>query len=159
MIALLAFLNFNRKDFRTQLETVNTKLIKIDGFQCNLLDNGVAQFTNDSALIYIKPIPNFYSADHTPMICWKGSGYQLQNQQKMQVGSHEVYFAELVLENSKPLYTAWWYSNGKHITINQLDWRWRLIKGEENFSLVNVTCEKENILTNKFLELIGNLSK
>ncbi len=156
LIGFLAFLNFNRENFRAEPKVSNTKLSYIEGFKCNLLDNGVAQFTNDSALIYIKPIPNFYSADHTPMICWKGSGYQLQNQQKIKVEDHEIYFAELVLENSKPLYTAWWYSNGKHVTINQLDWRWRLMKREEYFSLVNVTCEKEQILHEEIMRIIDN---
>ncbi len=159
LIALLTFFNFNRENFRAQPKTSNPELTRIEGYQCNLLDNGVAQLTNDSALIYIKPIPNFYSADHTPMICWKGSGYQLQNQQKIQIAGYEIYFAELVHENSKPLYSAWWYNNGKHITINQFNWRWRLIKGEDDFSLVNVTCEDKATLNRKIGSTLSEPSK
>jgi len=146
LIGLLAFLNFNRENYRTTTGVANQNLTRIEGFTCNTLENGIVQLTNDSALVYVKAIPNFYSADHTPMVCWKGSGYQIQNQQKIEIIGKEIYFAELTLENSKPLFTAWWYSNGNHITINQLDWRWRLIKGEDDFSLVNVTCETQTAL-------------
>ena len=153
LMGFLGFLNFNRENYRTLPGEINPRSIEIEGYQCNILENGVAQLTSDSALIYIKQIPNFYSADHTPMVCWKGSGYQLQNQQKIEITGKEIYFAELTLENSKPLYTAWWYSNNNHITISQLDWRWRLIKGEDNFSLVNVTCENQSLLTKEIKQL------
>jgi exosortase N len=146
LLLSLALLNLNRENYRSKAGIIQTKSFEMEGYQCNQLENGVSKLTNDSALVYIKPIPNFYSADHTPMICWKGSGYQLHNQQKIKVKGHEVYFAELILENSKSLCTAWWYCNEKHITINQMEWRWQLIKGEDNFSLINVTCNNKTSL-------------
>lgn len=153
LLGLLAILNYNRENYRTVPADIDIAEIKIEGFQCNLLENKVVQLTNDSALVYIKAIPNFYSADHTPLICWKGSGYQLNNQQKTDLDNYKVYTAELAQPNSDTLYTAWWYDNGKHQTISQLDWRWRLIKGEDGFSLVNVTCKDRKKLEQEIKDL------
>ena len=38
----------------------------------------VLKFSNDTSLIYVKPIPHFYSAEHNPLICWNGSGYHFK---------------------------------------------------------------------------------
>jgi len=154
LLGMLFFLNFNREKFRTMPADASITEIRSEGFQCNILENKVVQLTNDSALVYIKAIPNFYSADHTPLICWKGSGYQLKNQQKMQIDEHEIYTAELTHPNGDKLYTAWWYSNGIHQTISQADWRWQMIKGEAGFSLWNVTCETPDRLNMEVLKLM-----
>ncbi|MBC8111227.1 MAG: exosortase N, partial [Verrucomicrobia bacterium] len=47
----------------------------LKGFNKSLVKNNVLKFENENNLIYLKPIPAFYSAEHSPMICWQGSGY------------------------------------------------------------------------------------
>jgi hypothetical protein len=51
-----------------------------------------------------------------------------------------------LIKQESVLYTAWWYSNGKVQTIDQLDWRLRMLKGEDRFSLINVTSDNERDL-------------
>ncbi|TAD81518.1 MAG: exosortase N, partial [Bacteroidetes bacterium] len=46
-----------------------------NGYSRQLLPHGVTQYKNDSTLIYLKSIVGFYSTDHNPSICWRGSGY------------------------------------------------------------------------------------
>lgn len=146
IICLLGYFNYNREQFRSDSNIVNCRLFQKDGFKSKKLENGVTQLTNDSTLVYIKPIPNFYSADHTPMICWKGSGYKLKEQKVLKIEKHNIYYAELHKDTGPPLFTAWWYENTDHKTINQLNWRWELIKGSDDFKLINLTCEDKNIL-------------
>lgn len=61
---------------------------------------------------------------------------------ELQVGSTSIYVGELHLGKEK-LYTAWWLSNGTHHTIDQRDWRWRMLRGERGFNLVNATVARE----------------
>src|SRR5437899_2661838 len=83
----------------------------ISGFAITDMDDGVTKMVNDAILIYVKPIPEFFSGEHTPLICWKGSGYTFKNVGKSEVGGKEIYYGQLVKKN-ETLYTAWWYDNG-----------------------------------------------
>jgi hypothetical protein len=56
------------------------------------------------------------------------------------------YYKGTLVRDGALLHTAWWYSNGRVNTISQLDWRMRMLKGEANFCLVNVTSEDEQTL-------------
>lgn len=116
-----------------------------EGFKGEILANGVAKMENEKALVYIKPPSKFFRSDHNPMFCWKGSGYTFKKEQTKVIAGKEVFFAEL--EKGKDiLYTVWWHENATHQTISQFDWRWRTLKGEEGFNLVNITCAKESDL-------------
>jgi hypothetical protein len=93
----------------------------------------------------VKTIPEFFTGEHTPLMCWKGSGYEFSGVTTMAVAGVRVYKGILVKDDST-LYTAWWYSNGPVKTVSQFDWRMRMLKGESKFCLVNVTARDEQTL-------------
>ncbi len=126
---------------RKQVSTLHSSAT-LSGFQSTNLNDGITKLSNENALVYIKPIPEFFTSEHTPLLCWKGSGYHFESIRTVKIHDQEIYTGHLVNDKST-LYTAWWYSNGKVLTINQLDWRFRMVKGEEGFNLVNVTSDSE----------------
>jgi exosortase N len=117
-------------------------LFAVPGYESVPLNDGITKLFNKETLVYIKPIPEFFSGEHTPLICWRGGGYSFKGIRKSIVNGQEVYIGKLA-RPGEVLFTAWWYSNGKTVTINQMDWRFRMMKGEEPFSLVNVTVSDE----------------
>ncbi len=132
----------------------------LPGFKTEKMKDGITQLSNEQLLIYLKPIPEFFTAEHTPLICWMGSGFHFEGIRKKTIKGHEVYVGELVNEGQS-LYTAWWYSNGDVQTIDQFDWRFRMMKGEEKFSLVNMTANDEATLEeniNRMLQVSRQLN-
>lgn len=124
------------------------------GFRTEYMDDGVTKVSNAEALIYLKPIAEFFSGEHTPLFCWKGSGYQFRHIRKKHVNGYEIYCGEMVKPEGS-LWTAWWYSNGSIRTIDQFDWRLRMLKGKAPFHLVNVTASDEATMVryaSKFLD-------
>ena len=117
-----------------------TLAVAREGYTMRQLQTGVTQFRNDNALVYIKPIPAFYSSEHSPVTCWTGSGYHLSRISKKQVAGTVVYVGSLKKGNDE-LLTAWWLSNGQYATISQLDWRWKSLTESSHFQLVNVTAD------------------
>ncbi|SEI68143.1 exosortase N [Dyadobacter sp. SG02] len=111
-----------------------------DGYAREALRNGVTRFSNDQALVYIKPIPAFYSSEHSPVTCWTGSGYSLSRISKRRFAGTVVYIGCL-RKGSDELHTAWWLSDGQYATISQLDWRWKSLSGKNHFQLINVTAQ------------------
>jgi exosortase N len=120
--------------------------VSFRGLQTIKMKDGITKIVDDELLIYIKPIPEFFTGEHTPLLCWKGSGYKFGSIKKITIGEREFYSGELQKEGAT-LYTAWWYNNGKINTVNQWDWRSRMFKGEARFCLVNVTAKDEGNLT------------
>jgi exosortase N len=114
----------------------------IPGFNKKKLEDGVTSFSNDQALIYIKPVRGFYSTDHNPAICWKGSGYAFHKIMATSIQATPVYQAELTKEGSR-LHTAWWYESGSHRTNSQWVWRKDNFKNGMPYVLVNVTASTE----------------
>ena len=110
----------------------------IDGCRKEILKTGIIKFESDSALIYIKPL-HFYSAEHNPMICWTGSGYEFTRISKERIMNVEIYTGMLTRGNEK-IYTAWWFDNCTTRTIDQFEWRWKAVTGKDEFSLVNVNA-------------------
>jgi exosortase N len=119
------------------------------------LDNGISKIATDELLIYIKSIPEFYTGEHTPLMCWKGSGYEFKGIGTTTIEAITIYKGTLVKEGEL-LHTAWWYSNGKVETISQLDWRMRMLRGEPDFCLVNVTAADEQTLIDSIKSIISN---
>lgn len=120
-------------------------VVSSEGLEESALKDGIIKYSGDGVLIYVKPIPEFFSAEHTPLICWKGSGYAMEKIHISTVGGIQVYQARMVKGKEK-LHTAWWYANGSIRTIDQMTWRLAMLKGEERFSLVNVTTSTEERL-------------
>jgi exosortase N len=117
------------------------------------LKDGVSKISTDDLLIYVKVIPEFFTGEHTPLMCWKGSGYKFSGVATTTVEGITLYKATLVKEG-KALHTAWWYSNGQIKTISQLDWRLRMFKGEPKFCLINVTAEDEQTLVTSIRSML-----
>jgi exosortase N len=117
-----------------------------------LMDGGITKFYDGNLLIYVKTIPEFFSGEHTPLICWKGSGYTFKRVRETEVDGQSVYLGTLVKGN-ETLYSAWWYTNGTSATIDQLEWRSKMMKEGTAFCLVNVTATNETALSEQ-LQLI-----
>jgi exosortase N len=117
----------------------------VNGYDTKRVDWSIVKLENAQSLVYIKSIRDFYYADHNPMICWRGSGYELRQVKTIDIESQTVYAAVLEKGNEK-LYTAWWYDNGTHRTIDQFDWRWNVLMGKSKYSLVNITASEQGIL-------------
>ncbi len=112
------------------------------GYITTNISFGITQYIDSKSLIYTKPIADFYSGEHSPIICWKASGFEFKSVKETAINDKKVYIGTLKKGN-EILYTSWWFSNNKMLTISQLDWRWRVFKGEPKFHLVNVTVAKE----------------
>jgi exosortase N len=138
LIALgIVFTGVRIKNLRAQSSTPHATA-SMQGFESTKINDGVLKMVNDDILVYIKPIPEFFTGEHTPLLCWKGSGFEFKNISKSMICGREIYIGQLTNKDDK-LFTAWWYSNGKVQTISQLDWRIRMLKGEEKFCLINIT--------------------
>lgn len=111
----------------------------IEGYRAQRVGNDVIKLENKESLVYIKAISGFYSADHNPMICWRGSGYEFKQVEESIVNGMPVYMALLQNEKDK-LYTAWWYDNGIRRTIDQFTWRWDALQHKTKYAVVNVTA-------------------
>ncbi len=143
--------------------------IDLQGFKKEILSSGMVKFENSEALIYYKPVTGFYGADHSPMICWVGSGYKFKSFAKTRIKNIEIYKGVLQKENHPKenkekknsqktydiIYTAWWFDNGNYQTISQLSWRWQTLRGEPEFSLVNVNANSEADLDKELVKLLG----
>jgi exosortase N len=125
--------------------TIRHPEVTFIGMKQEKIDGGIMKLFNDDLLIYLKPIPEFFSGEHTPLICWKGSGYTFKSIKKESIAGIEIYSGILSKGNSI-LYTAWWYYNGNILTIDQLTWRMKMLQGHKKFCLVNVTAKEKSIL-------------
>jgi exosortase N len=117
------------------------------------LPEGITRLEDSRTLIYIKSIPGFYSAEHSPLLCWKGSGYTFRNFVKAETGTTLTYRG-LLEKDAEKLYTAWYYDNGIRRTIDQMDWRIDMLKGSAPYYLVNVTAATEEDLSARLEELL-----
>ncbi|MES2731331.1 MAG: exosortase N [Bacteroidota bacterium] len=126
----------------------------VPGYNREVLQGSVYKFSKKDVLLYVKPVAEFYDAEHTPLICWRGSGYEFKQIGRNTCAGQDIYTGVLE-KGSDKIYTAWWFDNGQHRTISQSDWRWRMSRGEAAFSLVNVNCSNEQAL----LEEVNSLMK
>ncbi len=110
-----------------------------------LLDGGVTKVLSGDILMYVKLIPEFFTGEHTPLMCWKGSGYEFAGVATTVVADVVIYKGTLV-KDGQILHTAWWYSDGDINTISQVEWRLRMVAGQKRFCLINVTSTDEQAL-------------
>lgn len=138
---------------------VTAAVANVEGYKTERVTADIVKLHNNQSLIYVKHIPGFFSADHHPMICWKGSGYSFNQVQVETISGQKVYTALLKNGNEK-LYTGWWYDNGIEQTIEQMSWRRKMLLGERPFSVVNVTAEHKQQLISEIEGVIrGNRLK
>jgi exosortase N len=112
---------------------------------------GVKRIELSNGVLYKKPIPHFYSAEHSPMFCWRGEGYTLVNIEIKNWHGQDYYFGKLEKKGTI-LYTAWWFSDQKTRTIDQKKWRWEALVQKKDFNLINITATSEN-------DLLGYIGK
>ena len=117
------------------------------------IHSSVYKLSTDHALIYLKPPVEAYHADHNPLICWSGSGYEFKHISTTTLGALEVSVAELTKGKDK-LYTMWWFDSGHYQTGSQWDWRRRTLMNKEHFYLVNITAESMEILHKEAKDLL-----
>jgi exosortase N len=133
----------------------NAATATVVGYKTERVTAEIVKLQNSRSLVYIKYIPGFFSADHHPMICWRGSGYTFQQVQQETIGGQQVYTA--LLQNGKEqLYTGWWYDNGSERTIEQISWRYRMLRGDKPYSVINVTAANKQQLINEIEGIIRN---
>jgi exosortase N len=142
LLVLIAYSSY--KIYANAQLTPNASLatVSVAGYRTTMLPSDVVKLESKRALVYVKHIQGFYSSDHNPSICWRGSGYTFQKIVVRKLNGTEVYCA-LLVKDGEQLYTAWWYDNGLHSTINQTDWRWDEIKSSKPYSIVNITTASE----------------
>jgi exosortase N len=116
------------------------------GYQREVVEEGVYKYSKKEALLYVKPVAAFFDAEHTPLICWQGSGYAFKSIGQQRCAGLDIYTGVLQKGDEK-IYTAWWFDNGQHKTISQTDWRWRMGKGEASFSLIKLNAARQEVLT------------
>lgn len=153
LISTLTFFNFNRAAYRNIQVDNKSSNVELIGYSKSVTKDNVIKFENENALIYIKPACHFFGPDHSPTICWKGSGYDFINIKNEKIGAFDVYTAELKKED-EILQTAWWFDNGKEKTISQLDWRWKTALGDEPYRLINITSTSKEELNKQIHKLI-----
>lgn len=115
------------------------------GYVSKAVDNGFRQYSKNGVLVYLKPVRTAYSAEHSPTVCWRGSGYVFGAVAEKIIAGHPVYVGSLQRGRDR-LYTAWWFSNGSCRTISQAGFRWRMLRGESPFALLNVTVDRPDAL-------------
>jgi exosortase N len=127
--------------------------VELPGATVEKMDEGITKLYNEEILVYLKPIPEFFTSEHTPLLCWKGSGFEFQSVRKATASGHEIYIGRLE-KPGEVLFTAWWYNNGNITTVEQWDWRVRMLRGEKRFCLVNVTAKDESLLMSRIEEML-----
>jgi exosortase N len=138
-----------------QTPTASYATVSYDRLPAENLPSGVTRIANGEFLLYVKPIPEFFVAEHSPLFCWRGSGYTFSSIQEHVVAGKTIYRGQLT-KGEDVLHTAWWYSNGQVETISQLDWRVRMLRGEDKFCLVNITAQDEAALLCRVEEIFYN---
>ena len=116
-------------------------------FQVENLDNGVTQLKNDSTLIYLKNLAHGFTTEHSPMICWKGSGYQFRQIEEIKMGEIPIYIG-ILQRDTDQIHATWWFESDNFATNDQIEWRYRFFTEGSSFRLVNVNAaSRERVLT------------
>ena len=140
--SMILFIPISTQVLKTPPATGN---MIVPGYTTRRMENNILQLDNGHSLVYIKPIPGFFHTDHTPTICWQGSGYTFKEVRKATIDNIQVFEGE-IQKDHQTLYTAWWYDNGIHRTTGPVDWRWDLIRGAPAYSVVNITAATQQQL-------------
>ncbi|MCU0376300.1 MAG: exosortase N, partial [Chitinophagaceae bacterium] len=121
-------------------EVAPQQLPYLQNFTGKPLKHGVMSFSKPHQLIYLKQVKGFYSTDHNPSICWRGSGYKFTRIRNRKNATIQYYSATLE-KSGQALYTAWWYECGNLSTNKQLAWRMHNFLTGQKCRLVNITSD------------------
>jgi exosortase N len=144
---------FTTMKYDNYINDATAAVAPVPGYKVQRISADIIKLDNAQSMIYIKTIPGFYNSDHNPMICWRGNGYTFQQVGEQVIDNTTIYTA--LLQNEKDqLHTAWWYDNGSKRTIDQLTWRWDVLRGANNYSIVNVTSPDKEQLISEIRELL-----
>lgn len=138
LLVTFAFISWSREKVSDMPVDAVAQSYNIPGYEKHVLKSNVVRFFKHDATVHIKPCKGVFRSDHQPLICWSGSGYTFSHEQVIEFNGTPIYTARLVSETNV-LQTAWWYDNGEERTIDQWEWRWKMIKGAPPYRLVNVT--------------------
>lgn len=139
VLCTLLLILISRHQISTKAGDTIANKIHLSGYQSSIINDGVTKLQNDNSIIYVKPPVAAFRADHNPMICWKGSGYSFKKIEKWPINDLDINLAELVKRDDK-VYTAWWFESTAHKTGDQLTWRKYALQNDEQFYLINLTC-------------------
>lgn len=157
LLNLVLFIGISAAGFKTATIKSNRNTtqnnLELSGYKKQIVQDGITKFENQNYLLYVKPVW-FYSAEHSPMVCWTGSGYSFQSIKEEVVKGRKIYTAELKNGTDK-LHTAWWFDRENCKTIDQLEWRWEAAKTNRQFNLINITAATPEALQIKTKELLS----
>jgi exosortase N len=153
LVSVIAFMGYTFANKYGQSKAIQP-VINLEGYSKTFLHFNVIKLQKTGILIYIKPIDQFYQAEHSPAICWTGSGYKYNNVKNEIVGKVEIYTGVMNMENDT-LYTAWWFDNGTDKTIDQMKWRWNMLTKSKAYCLVNVNAGSKPELMDEVKNLLS----
>ena len=132
-------------------------LTQVEGYTASYYDSDIIRYKNNTSLVYIKKIGGPFVAEHNPAMCWLGSGYEFKSITTQVTACTKIYCG-ILSKGKEKLYTAWWFDNGEYRTLEQLDWRWKALKGDKPFSVINVTATDKATLDKEVERIIrGNV--
>ncbi len=150
LLPMLIFLAFRTHQRETAPSTATLPFVP--DYRICWYNKDVIKMENDHALIYVKPLKGFVYTDHNPLICWTGSGYLFRNVEE-QSWNGIALFTGMLTNGKDTLYTAWWYDNGIMSTTGQWTWRWNMLCGDKDFSIINVTANDPETLRMEVIAL------
>ncbi len=158
IFSVLLFIGFMYQGFKTNQHFSNFKILpkycNISNYKKELAATDVLKFSKENVLIYVKPIPHFYSAEHSPLICWNGSGYHFKRIEKQLIANTKVFVGILQKDKEPPFYSCWWFDNGQHKTNSQWNWRTNAIKTNTQYSLINVNAPTYEKMKKETMEVL-----
>ncbi len=153
---LIYFSIFDINDKKPLNKTTNFTIKNLENNRCpkTILPDGIVKYENGEILAYIKPILGFYAAEHSPLICWQGSGFAFGEVKLDTINGLEIYTGTLKKGNDT-LQTAWWYDNGITRTASQTTWRASILRGQPNFNLINISANNELVLRENIKKILS----
>jgi exosortase N len=146
IVIILATINIANVS-KTEFKDVSSSPLNLDldSYKCENQSMGIMKLEKEDILMYIKPAVSFYSAEHSPIICWRGTGYEIENESIISVDNMDLNFCTLNKGKDK-LYSVWWYDSGDDKTNSQFRWRTQNLFNQSDYRLVNVISHDKKIL-------------